>query len=59
MSEFFEVVSLLLNGLLDISNKAIGILIAWTILGVPLLFILTTFDFVKTLLDELGIIKED
>jgi hypothetical protein len=59
MSEFFEIVSLLLNGLLDISNKAIGILIAWTILGVPLLFILTTFDFVKTLLDELGIIKED
>lgn len=59
MSEFFEIVSLLLNGLLDISNKAIGILIAWTILGVPLLFILTTFDFVKTLLDELGIIKEE
>jgi hypothetical protein len=59
MSEFFEIVSLLLNGFLDISNKAIGILIAWTILGVPLLFILTTFDFVKTLLDELGIIKEE
>jgi hypothetical protein len=59
MSEFFEIVSLLLNGLLDISNKAIGILIAWTILGLPLLFILTTFDFVKTLIDELGIIKED
>jgi hypothetical protein len=37
----------------------IGITIAWTILGVPLLFILTTFDFVKTLLDELGIIKEE
>jgi len=49
----------LLNGFLDISNKAIGILIAWTILGVPLLFFLTTFDFVKTLLDELGIIKEE
>jgi len=59
MSEFFDVVSLLLNGFLDISNKVIGITIAWTILGVPLLFILTTFDFVKTLLDELGIIKED
>jgi hypothetical protein len=49
----------LLNGFLDISNKVIGITIAWTILGVPLLFILTTFDFVKTLLDELGIIKEE
>lgn len=59
MSEFFEIVALIMNGLLDISNKAIGILIAWTILGVPLLFILTTFDFVKTLLDELGIIKEE
>jgi hypothetical protein len=59
MSEFFDIVSIIINNLLDISNKAIGILIAWTILGVPLLFILTTFDFLKTLLEELGIIKQD
>lgn len=58
MSEFFDVVTLALNGLLDITNQAIGILIAWTILEVPLLFILATFDFMATLLTELGIIKE-
>jgi hypothetical protein len=58
MSEFFDVVTLALNGLLDITNQGIGILIAWTILGVPLLFILATFDFMSTLLTELGIIKE-
>jgi len=57
MSEFFDIVSLALTGLLDISNQAIGILIAWTILGVPLLFILATFDFVSTLLTALGIIN--
>ena len=56
MSDFFDIVSLALTGLLDISNQAIGILIAWTILGVPLLFILATFDFVTTLLKALGII---
>lgn len=59
MSEFFDVVTLALNGLLDITNQGIGILIAWTILGVPLLFILATFDFMATLLTELGIIKEE
>jgi hypothetical protein len=59
MSEFFDIVTLALTGLLDITNQAIGILIAWTILGVPLLFILTTFDFMKTLLQELNIIKDD
>lgn len=59
MSEFFDVVTLALNGLLDITNQGIGILIAWTILGVPLLFILATFDFMNTLLTELGIIKEE
>jgi hypothetical protein len=57
MSDFFDIVSLALTGLLDISNQAIGILIAWTILGVPLLFILATFDFVSTLLTALGIIN--
>lgn len=57
MSEFFDIVSQALIGLLDISNQAIGILIAWTILGVPLLFILATYDFIRTLLIELGIIK--
>jgi len=57
MAEFFDIVSLALTGLLDISNQAIGILIAWTILGVPLLFILATFDFVRTLLTALGIIE--
>lgn len=59
MNEFFDVVTLALTGLLDITNQAIGILIAWTILGVPLLFILATFDFLKTLLEELNIIKDD
>jgi hypothetical protein len=59
MSEFFDIVTLALNGLLDITNQAIGILITWTILGVPLLFILTTFDFMATLLVELGIIKQE
>jgi hypothetical protein len=58
MSEFFAIVSLALTGLLDITNQGIGILIAWTILDVPLLFILVVFDFMKTLLEELGIIKE-
>jgi len=59
MSEFFNVVSLALNGFLDITNQVIGIMIAWTILDVPLLFILATYDFLKTLLTELGIIQEE
>jgi hypothetical protein len=59
MSEFFTIVSTALTGLLDITNQGIGILIAWTILGVPLLFILVVFDFMRTLLTELGIIKEE
>jgi hypothetical protein len=58
MSEFFTIVSTALTGLLDIANQLIGILIAWNILGVPLLFILVVFDFMSTLLTELGIIKE-
>jgi len=58
MSEFFQVVSDALNGFLDITNQVIGIMIAWTILDVPLLFILTTYDFLRTLLTELGIIQE-
>lgn len=59
MSEFFQIVSDALIGLLDITNQVIGILIAWTILGVPLLFILATYDFLSTLLVELGIIKQE
>jgi hypothetical protein len=59
MAEFFLIVSQALEGILDISNQAIGILIAWTILGVPLLFILATFDFLVTLLTELDIIKPE
>lgn len=59
MSEFFIIVSTALTGLLDITNQGIGILIAWTILDVPLLFILVVFDFIRTLLTELGIIKEE
>jgi len=58
MSEFFDIVSTALTGLLDITNQVIGILIAWNILGVPLLFILVVVDFMATLLTELGIIKE-
>jgi len=59
MSEFFQVVSDALNGFLNITNQVIGILIAWTILDVPLLFILATYDFLRTLLTELGIIQEE
>jgi hypothetical protein len=59
MAEFFLIVSQALEGILDISNKSIGILIAWTIFDVPLLFILTTFDFIVTLLTELDIIKAE
>lgn len=59
MAQFFSIVSDALVGLLDITNQVIGIMIAWTILGVPLLFILTTYDFLKTLLENLGIINDD
>jgi hypothetical protein len=59
MSEFFTIVSTALTGLLDITNQGIGILIAWTILDIPLLFILVVFDFMTTLLFELGIIKDE
>ncbi len=59
MSEFFQVVSDALNGFLNITNQVIGIMIAWTILDVPLLFILATYDFLRTLLTELGIIQEE
>jgi hypothetical protein len=59
MAEFFLIVSQALEGILDISNKSIGILIAWTIFDVPLLFILTTFDFMVTLLTELDIIRPE
>jgi hypothetical protein len=59
MAEFFLIVSQALEGILDISNRSIGILIAWTIFDVPLLFILTTFDFMVTLLTELDIIKAE
>jgi hypothetical protein len=59
MASFFAIVSTALTGLLDITNQAVGILIAWSILGVPLLFILATYDFLATLLSELGIIKDD
>jgi len=59
MSEFFQVVSVALNGFLNITNQVIGIMIAWTILDVPLLFILATYDFLRTLLTELGIIQEE
>lgn len=59
MSEFFTIVSTALVGLLDITNQGVGILLAWTILDVPLLFILVVFDFMQTLLSELGIIKDD
>jgi hypothetical protein len=59
MAQFFSIVSDALVGLLDITNQVIGIMIAWTILGVPLLFILATYDFLKTLLENLGIINDE
>lgn len=59
MADFFMIVSDALTGLLSITNQVIGIMIAWTIFEVPLLFILATFDFLKTLLTELGIIRDE
>jgi len=55
MVEIFNIITMILEGLLDISNKAIGILIAWTLFGVPLLFLLAIFDFLRTLLEQLNI----
>ena len=57
MADFFLIVSDALTGLLDITNQVIGIMLAWTIFEVPLLFVLATFDFLTTLLTELSIIK--
>ena len=57
MAEFFNIVSLFLNGLLNITNLSVGALLTWSLFGVPLLFYLITYDFLYTLLDQLGIIK--
>jgi hypothetical protein len=59
MSEFFNVVSLSLNGLLNLTNLSVGILLSWSLFGIPLLFYLITVDFLYTLLDTLGIIKPE
>jgi hypothetical protein len=59
MSEFFEIVSLFLNGLLNVLNLSVGALLTWSIFGIPLLFYLITFDFIYTLLDQVGIIKQE
>lgn len=58
MSEFFTYVGSAFNGFLQVLNLAIGILLSWTILGVPLLFILATYDFMASLIDAL-LSKED
>lgn len=59
MAELFNIVSLFLEGLLNIFNLAVGILLTWSIFGIPILFYLVTFDFLYTLLFIVGIIKED
>jgi hypothetical protein len=59
MVAIFNIITEVLTGLLDISNKAIGILLAWTLFDVPILFLLATFDFMKTLLEELNVKPRD
>jgi hypothetical protein len=59
MSEFFEIVSLFLNGLLNVLNLSVGALLTWSLFGIPLLFYLITYDFLYTLLDQVGIIKPE
>jgi len=55
MTAIFVIITQALTGLLDISNQAIGILIAWTLFDVPLLFLLATFNFLVSLLQELDL----
>jgi hypothetical protein len=55
MAAIFVIITQVLTGLLDISNQVIGILLAWTLFEVPLLFLLATFNFMVSLLEELNI----
>jgi hypothetical protein len=55
MAAIFVIITQALTGLLDISNQAIGILIAWTFFDVPLLFLLATFNFLVSLFQELDL----
>lgn len=59
MAEFFNIVSSFLEGLLSQLNLAVGILLTLSVFGIPILFYLITFDFLHTLLEELGVIKKD
>jgi hypothetical protein len=59
MVAIFNIITEVLEGLLDISNKGIGILLAWTLFDVPILFLLATFDFMRTLLEELNVKPRD
>jgi hypothetical protein len=55
MAAIFVIITQVLTGLLDISNQMIGILLAWTIFDVPILFLLATFNFMVSLLNELNL----
>jgi hypothetical protein len=55
MAAIFVIITQVLTGLLDISHQLIGILLAWTIFDVPILFLLATFNFMVSLLNELNL----
>lgn len=55
MAAIFVIITQVLTGLLDISNQMIGILLAWTFFDVPILFLLATFNFMVSLLNELNL----
>jgi hypothetical protein len=59
MAAIFIIITQALTGLLSVSNQVIGILIAWTLFEVPLLFLLATFDFMVSLLRELNIMDQE
>jgi Na+-driven multidrug efflux pump len=59
MAAIFVIITQVLTGLLDISNQMIGTLIAWTLFDVPLLFLLATFNFLVSLLNELGLVGSE
>ena len=59
MTAIFGIITQALTGLLSVSNQVIGILIAWTLFEVPLLFLLATFDFMVSLLRELNVMDPE
>jgi hypothetical protein len=55
MAAIFVIITQVLDGLLSVSNQLIGILVAWTLFDVPIIFLLATFDFLLSLLNELNL----